>query len=157
MHVIERRLHQTIQSLPKVKGYEKADTQVNCGVHNAFTKLFEVLHQAHAWELRALGYSFPRFADCINGINHAGSMPPRRCHSVGLGSSLKICQANPLQHSARWSLLLRPRLHLRSTRHASRANWMQQSRRLPAAECGELIPRLPVLLRGFRADIAEGS
>ncbi len=73
--LVERRLHKAVQSFVEVIGHEEADSKINGGVDDALAQLLQMLHQAHAGQVGALGDCFPCLADCVSGINHCGPAP----------------------------------------------------------------------------------
>ena len=101
--VVQRRLNKIDEPVVKYPGHREAQTQVDGRVDDAFAQLVQVLHQAHARELRALGHCLSRLADCVCGINHAG-LPA----ASGMGSSLwfKFCCRNSAAPGAPRSVTL---------------------------------------------------
>ncbi len=76
---IQRRLNERVEPFVEVVRNDEATEEVKSGMHDAAAQLIEVLHQAHARKLGAMGHRFSCLANCVCGVNHADSMPPRRC------------------------------------------------------------------------------
>ena len=75
--VIQRRLQKVDDPVAKEPADKEARSQIECGVDDALAQLVQMLHQAHAGQFRALAHCRARLADCVGGVNHVGSAPPR--------------------------------------------------------------------------------
>jgi hypothetical protein len=80
--VVERRLDEADEPVMKGPGREEAQRQVDGRADDALAQLVQVLHQAHAGQIRALGHGLPRLADCFRGINHGGPAPGMKVHDT---------------------------------------------------------------------------
>ncbi len=75
--IFKRRLEEVEQPILENPRDDESGSEVSGGVDNALAQFVEMLHQAHAREIRAFGNGRSRLADCFGGINHDGSEPPR--------------------------------------------------------------------------------
>ena len=80
----ERCGNDSVELLAEAEGDEEADGEIDCRVDDALAELFEVLHQAHAGKLGALGDGLASLVDGFGWINHgwhverpAPIFPPR--------------------------------------------------------------------------------
>ena len=86
--VHERCLDEADEPVVKSPNRNEADGEKNGRANDALAQLVQVLHQAHARQLGALGHSSARPADCVFSIKH--DQPPRRrrlrrgCHLRGV-------------------------------------------------------------------------
>ena len=59
------------EALVEDPGHDEAQDQKDERADDALAQLVQMLHQAHAGQLRALGHGLARLADGLRGINHA--------------------------------------------------------------------------------------
>ena len=67
--LIERRLDEAVETLVKDVGDDEADEQIDDGVDESLAQLVEVLHQAHAGKLGAVGDGLASSVDRVE-ISH---------------------------------------------------------------------------------------
>ena len=76
---IQRRLHQSVELLVEEVRDDEAQGKKNRRTDNALAQLFQMLHQAHAGQLGALGYRGLGLLDDVLGISH-GELPAPAFH-----------------------------------------------------------------------------
>jgi len=144
----ERSLHEAVKTLVEDVCHEKAGSEIERGVNNALAQFLQMLHQAHAGQVRALCHGRPRLADCFRSVNHCGPPVPSLCS----------CLQRPflsLHSLSRREYLPQLQLHspparARLRRFRSQARLPGPARRLPAAECWDKVP-LPFRRLGYLA------
>ena len=98
--LVERGLDKAVETLMEGVGDDEADAEIDGGVDETLAQLLQVLHQAHAGELRALGDGVARFVDGFLGINHdAQPAPIFRLQGKGFPG---IWRADRRQRSRQW-------------------------------------------------------
>ena len=70
--LVERGLNEAVKRSWKNVADEESDGEIDGGVDDALAQLLEVLHEAHAGELGALGDGFARFFDGVCGSTMMG-------------------------------------------------------------------------------------
>ena len=88
--VVQRSLDEGDEPIAKDPGDDEAQTQIYGRADDALAQLFQVLHQAHAGQVGALGHRRPRLADCVRGINHGGLPAPWRERTVAHAPVLEL-------------------------------------------------------------------
>ena len=68
--LVERSLDKAVEALVEGVRDDEADGEIDGRVHDALAQLFEMLHEAHAGQLGALGDGLTGFLDGLLGINH---------------------------------------------------------------------------------------